>query len=325
MNDWRPSASLEALYARAQLLNDLRMFFAERDVLEVETPIASRAGVTAPYLDNFTTQYVGPLAPQGLPLYLQTSPEYAMKRLLAAGSGCIYQLSKVFRNGEAGRWHNPEFTMLEWYRLGFDHHQLMAEVDDLVQQVLGTEPARCFSYNEIFRRYLDINPHQVSIAELQACAERAGVAYPLSMSQNNKDEWLQLLMTHVIEPQLGFDNIPVFITEFPASQASLARVQEVDGVWVGERFELYVEGVELANGFHELTDVSEQRARFDADNRQREQLGLPLVVIDEALLGALAHGLPACAGVALGFDRLLMLQQGFEDISLAISFPMLRA
>jgi len=325
MSNWQPTASIASLKARAKLLATLRAFFAAREVMEVETPQACRAGVTAPYLDNFTTHYTGPLAPEGLLLYLQTSPEYAMKRLLAAGSGCIYQLAKAFRNGEAGRWHNPEFTMLEWYRVGFTHHELMDEVDALVQQTLKTNPTKRMSYGGTFEYYLDIDPHHASVAELKKHAEQTGLPYPQSMSDHNKDEWLQLLMTHLIEPQLGFDNTPVFIDDFPASQASLAQVRKVNDYAVGERFELYVNGVELANGFHELTDASEQRQRFLADNAQRQQMGLPAVVIDEDLLAALASGLPACAGVALGFDRLFMLQQGFDDIAKAISFPLLRA
>jgi len=322
---WQPTATIASLKARATLLADIRAFFAARDVFEVETPQACRTGVTAPYLDNFTTKYTGPLAPEGLLLYLQTSPEYAMKRLLAADSGCIYQLAKVFRDGEAGRWHNPEFTMLEWYRVGFDHHQLMDEVDALVQHTLKTNSAKRMSYKAMFEHYLDIDPYHTSVADLKKHAEHAQLPYPQSMSSEQRDEWLQLLMTHLIEPQLGFDNTPVFIDDFPASQASLARMRRVEDYAVGERFEIYVNGVELANGFHELTDAQEQRQRFMADNEQRQKMGLPVVAIDEDLLAALSHGLPACAGVALGVDRLFMLQQGFDHIEQAISFPLLRS
>jgi len=286
--------------------------------MEVETPNLSAVPASDPYLDSFESRYLGPLAPQGLPLFLQTSPEYHMKRLLAAGSGPIYQICRAFRNGEAGAKHNPEFTMLEWYRPGFDHHALMDEVAELVGQVLGAVEVRRTTYRQLFLDHVSLDPFHCDAAALQVCLARSGVEMS-DMPEATLDDWLVLVMSHVIEPQMGA--APLLVYDFPASQAMLARV--ADGI--AQRFELYVQGVELANGFHELADAAEQRKRFEGNQRLRRHLGLPEVAIDEALLEALANGLPDCAGVALGVDRLVMLAAGSKALADVVAFTIDRA
>ncbi|MFZ1640984.1 MAG: EF-P lysine aminoacylase EpmA [Candidatus Contendobacter sp.] len=320
---WRPSADWATLRLRAELLARVRAFFAAREVLEVETPALSAAAITDPHLTSFGTVYAGPGPRYGQTLYLHTSPEFPMKRLLAAGSGCIYQIARVFRDGEAGRRHNPEFTLLEWYRVGFDHRRLMNEVAELVTKLLAgrlalAEPERS-SYRETFQRHLGLDPHRATVAELAACATARGVSIPPGMPVDDADPWLDLLLTHCIEPRLGQGRL-TFVYDYPASQAALARLRPGHPP-VGERFELYLNGVELANGFHELGDAGEQRRRFGQENAARRALGLPLAPVDENLLAALEAGLPDCAGVALGFDRLMMLAAGKRSIQDVIAFP----
>lgn len=318
---WRPSASLEVLRKRAAILATIRAFFAQRDVLEVETPLLSHATVSAPHVQSITAMVPGP-GPANTICYLQTSPEYAMKRLLAAGSGSIYQLCKAFRQDELGRLHNPEFTMLEWYRIGFDHHALMGEVDALLQVLMQTPPAARYSYAEAFKQFLHINPLEASEEALEACArQQNGLMMEGTL---DRDGWLHLLMSHCIEPQLGKDR-PVFIYDFPASQAALARIRPEESPAVASRFEVYYRGIELGNGFHELQSSTEQRARFMADLEYRAQNKMPLVPLDEQLLSALEQGLPACAGVAMGVDRLVMLALGCSSIEAALSFGFERA
>jgi lysyl-tRNA synthetase class 2 len=326
-SSWRPTAELATLRLRAGLLARVRAFFTARGVLEVETPALSAAAVTDPHLASFAVRYTGPGPRHGQPLYLHTSPEFPMKRLLAAGSGCIYQIARVFRDGEAGRRHNPEFTLLEWYRVGFDHHQLMDEVAELVTELLAgrlalAEPER-FSYRELFQHHLNLDPHRASTAELAACAEKHSVPIPPEMPADDADPWLDLLLTHWIEPRLESGRL-TFVYDYPATQAALARLRPGDPP-VGERFELYVGGVELANGFHELGDAAEQRRRFELGNAARQARELPLMPVDENLLAALAAGLPACAGVALGFDRLVMLAAGKASLAEVMAFPVGRA
>jgi lysyl-tRNA synthetase class 2 len=319
-DDWRPTAGTENLRLRARVVSQIRAFFDSRGVLEVETPLLSAAGVTEPHIQNMTSRFQGPGAAEGRRLYLQTSPEYAMKRLLASGSGPIYQICKAFRDGEAGRLHNPEFTILEWYSPGLDHHGLMDEMDALLAAVLGLPAAERLSYGEVFQRYCGCDPHRVSLPDLRAYAGEAGVAGP---DIEEKDDWLNLLMTHRIEAHLGRDR-PTFVYDYPATQAALARIRDGDPP-VAERFEVYVEGLELANGFHELVDAAEQRMRFEADldkRKAREQEGVP---IDERFLAALESGLPSCAGVALGVDRLVMIAAGTDDLRDVVAFPIDRA
>ncbi|MEQ9464768.1 MAG: EF-P lysine aminoacylase EpmA [Haliea sp.] len=314
MADWRPGALPAALQARASLLAAIRAFFADRGVLEVETPLLCSRGITDPAIEPLLVN--GGLSLGAATGYLQTSPEYAMKRLLAAGSGPIYQICKAFRDGEAGTRHNPEFTLLEWYRPGMDHHQLMAEVAALVCNCLGERPWRALSYRELFRRSTGIDPFVDSLPILQAAA-RACV--DVGTLDGDRDLWLDLLLTHAVEPWLAGQGL-CFVYDYPPSQAALARLGERDGHAVGERFELYVDGLELANGYHELGDATEQRARFEADNRQRLDRGLPQRPLDEALLAALAAGLPDCSGVALGVDRLLLLATGETDLRSLLAF-----
>lgn len=318
---WRPTASLETLRFRAELLAHLRRFFAERGVLEVETPILASAPVTDPRLASFSTVYRGPGAPTGQTRFLQTSPEFAMKRLLAAGSGPIFQISKAFRDGEAGRRHNPEFTLLEWYRPGFDHHRLMDEMDELLGGVLATPPAERLTYREAFLRYAGLDPLVAPVADLRVAARTALGQVP-DLGED-RDGWLDLLVSLVLEPRLGRGR-PTFLYDYPASQAALARLRPEDPR-VAERFEVYVEGIELANGFHELGDAPEQRRRFESDLAIRAAEGQPEVPIDEHLLAALAFGLPPCAGVALGFDRLVMVARGAQSLAEVMAFPWDRA
>ncbi len=324
---WRPSADLSVLRLRAELLAQIRAFFAARGVLEVETPALSAAAITDPHLASFNTCYSGPGSQHGRPLYLHTSPEFAMKRLLAAGSGCIYQIARVFRDGEAGSRHNPEFTLLEWYRVGFDHHRLMDEVAELVGMLLAgrlalAEPER-LSYRQIFQHHLNLDPHRATVADLAACAETRNVSIPTGMPLDDPDPWLDLLLTHCVEPRLGSGRL-TFVHDYPASQAALARLRPDDPP-VGERFELYINGIELANGFHELGDTVEQRHRFAQENAARRAAGLPIMPMDEHLLAALEFGLPDCAGVALGFDRLVMLATRKTSLAEVLAFPLDRA
>ena len=326
-SDWRPSAGRGLLERRAELNARLRAFFARRGVLEVETPILSSAAATDPHIESFTTRYAGPGAPSGQPRYLHTSPEFPMKRLLAAGSGPIYQLCKVFRQGEVGRRHQPEFTMLEWYRPGLDHHGLMDEVEALLVEVvagwLSPAPALRLSYAEAFERYLGIDPHRAGGEELQARARDFELGTVAGLADDDRDGWLELLQAGALEPRLPRGQ-PVFVYDFPASQAALARLRPGPPP-VAERFELYLDGMELANGFHELADAHEQRRRFEADARRRRRLGAGAVAADERLLAALGHGLPDCAGVALGVDRLLMLLVGASSIGEVVAFDWARA
>lgn len=316
-SDWRPSASFENLRERARILQRVRAFFAERGVMEVETPILSVAAIPDPELESFDSRYTGPGHAVGLPLYLHTSPEFPMKRLLAAGSGPIFQLCRVFRQGEAGRLHNPEFTLLEWYRPGFDHHRLMDEVEALAGPLLGCEGrAQRLAYSEAFRRYLGVDPLEATAGQLRECARRQGIVG--IDAGDERDVWLDLLLTHCIEPELGRDGL-CFLYDYPASQAALARLNR-DDPRVAERFELYYRGVELANGFHELADSREQRSRFEAELQARAARGLPQVPLDERLLAAL-DALPDCSGVALGVDRLVMLAVGAESIAEVMAFP----
>lgn len=320
--DWLPGASLENLRERARILQWIRAFFAEREILEVETPTLSVAALSSPAIDSFVTRYTGPGYAAGVNLYLHTSPEFPMKRLLAAGSGPIYQLGKVFRQGEAGRRHNPEFTLLEWYRPGFDQRQLMDEVAALVAPVLGLPvAAERLSYRDAFVRYAHIDPFAASIAELREAARRLGIAG--FDAAEERDTWLDLILSHRIEPNLGREGL-CFVTDYPASQAALARLNPANPE-VAERFELYYQGVELANGFHELGDSAEQRKRFEAELAERGERDMETPPMDERLLAALQAGLPDCAGVALGVDRLVMLALGAGSLDEVIAFSIERS
>lgn len=318
--DWRPDASLETLKLRAQLLKRTRAFFEKRNVLEVETPALSRAATTEPHLSSW--QVSTPIKSEQT-FYLNTSPELPMKRLLAAGSGDIYQLCKVFREGELGARHNPEFTLLEWYRTGFDMQALMREVDDYLSEILANNlkaKTEYISYQQVFMEYASCDPFDANKTVLK----QVFTDYTQQATQGIGDgDWLDLIMSQVVEPQLPKDRL-VFVTHYPASQASLARLTSED-TRVAERFEVFAGGLELANGFHELTDVREQRQRIEYENRTRREQGLPQVNIDERFLAALEHGLPDCSGVAVGFDRLVMLAAGKTDINQVLSFSFNKA
>lgn len=317
MSDWQPSASIETLRQRAAMLDAIRGFFRDRGVLEVETPMLSRHAITDPALHSATARLAG-LAQE---FFLHTSPEFFMKRLLAAGSGDIWQVCKVFRGAEQGRWHNPEFTMLEWYRSGFDHHALMDEVAELLQVLL---PARVnvatqvLSYRDAFIAHAGIDPFTATDAELREAVSTSGV----DAAECSRDDCLDLLASHAVYPHLGHGKV-AFVTDFPASQAALAKLN-ADGE-TARRFEAFVDGVELANGFHELGDAGEQRARFEAENRRRRERDLPEMPIDRHLLDALENGFPDCAGVAVGFDRIVMLATGADSIADVLSFGFDRA
>lgn len=320
--NWLPSASLAQLKARAIMLKKIRDFFTLQNVLEVETPSLSQAAVTDVHLQCFKTQFLGrnisdkPLVNGGVPLYLQTSPEFHMKRLLSAGSGCIYQISKVYRNEESGRFHNPEFSLLEWYRVGFDHHQLMDEMQSLLMLILNCKiPSRC-TYQEAFITYLNVDPLTATIDKLKLAGAHLQLGEVLD-NEMDKDTILQLLFCIAIEPRIGQEE-PCFVYDFPASQAALARINEQDPR-VADRFEVYYKSVELANGFHELNNSAEQLSRFQADNRLRQKMALSEMPIDQRFVACLDH-LPHCAGVAVGLDRLLMLCSEQSHINDVLSF-----
>ena len=307
-----------ALRLRARLYARVRGFFAERDVLEIETPILSAAGNTDPNIESFATRFSGHVD-AGAPLrWLRTSSEFSQKRLLAAGIGDCYELGRVFRNGEAGRRHNPEFTMLEWYRVGWDHRRLIDETVELVRAALAlvgkSAEVQKYTYRELFRTALNLDPFAAGDAELQAALGDVQID-PHGLW---RDDWLDLLLTHRIQPTFPADRITV-ISDYPATQCALAKIRADDSP-VAERFELYVGVQELANGYHELTDAAEQRARFERDNARRRERGLIEVPIDARLLAALEQGMPDCAGVALGVERLLMAMLGTDDIRDVLAF-----
>lgn len=319
MSAWQPTATLDNLKQRAEIFKKIRAFFDARGVLEVETPLLSHATVTDPYVIGIPAIFCESGSDKEKIVYLQTSPEYAMKRLLAAGSGPIYQLTKAFRQGEIGSYHNPEFTMLEWYRPGFDHHALMDEMDAFLQFVLSIHKAERFSYAAVFEKFLGVNPHIASAEELKACVTKKNLSISFAENNTNKNFWLDFLMTHCIEPHLGKD-VPTFLYDFPASQAALAKIRFDENPAVASRFEVYFKGVELANGFHELQDAKEQRKRFEEELKARIERGLRAVPLDEYFLAALEQGIPDCAGVALGIDRLIMLAMNHRSVREVMSF-----
>jgi lysyl-tRNA synthetase class 2 len=319
---FQPTASLELLRLRAVVLEQVRTFFKSRQVLEVDTPILGLAPVTDPVIQALQTQ-ISVFGSQRF--YLQTSPEYYLKRLIACYPVSVYQLGKVFRDDEYGRYHSPEFTMLEWYRIGFNDAQLIAEMKDLLTilwaQFYPTSlQIETLSYKEVFQRHLNIDPHRITLESLQALVTEKlgsiqGLPYP------TREVCLQLLMSAVIEPALVSYPGPVFIIDYPAAQAALARLREdEEGNAVSGRFEVYWQGIELANGYDELTDAAKQQERFARDCTDRSTEGLPEVPVDHHLLQALESGLSPCAGVALGFDRLLMVLAGVKHIESVLTF-----
>lgn len=320
---FRPTASLENLRLRAELLRAIREFFHQHAMLEVETPILSADTVVDRHLDPFC------VLPQGItggvpgPFWLQTSPEFGMKRLLAAGAPSIYQITRAFRQDECGPLHNPEFTMVEWYRLGETMAEGIAFLDRLCEAMLARGPAEALSYAEAFQLGLGIDPHAIPSRQLMDVALGAGLVPPQSLEADDRDGWLDFLLVERIQPRLGLAR-PVILYDFPASQAALARVRPGPPP-VAERFELYVDGIELANGYHEMLDVEEFRRRTAEANAQRRGDGRMALPEQNRLLSAMAAGLPASTGVALGFDRLVMLAAGAKTIANVIAFPLDRA
>ena len=313
--NWRPTATQATLVRRARMLRTAREFFEQRGVLEVETPILSAAAVSDPQIESLSTRIAGVPGRR----YLCPSPEYAMKRLLAAGSGDIYQICKVFRDAECGRWHNPEFTMIEWYRVGLNDAALMDEVEALLGQLLAPGRqlglAERLSFSSALQHHAGVDAFDASDADLLDAARRHGIHCDAELDRDAK---LDLLMGLVVGPKLGRER-PCFVCDYPASQAALARLKP--GLpQVAARFELYLDGLELANGFHELAQANEQRARFARDLALRGARGQSQPPLDEKLLAALEHGLPDCAGVALGFDRVVAIALAADRLADAMAF-----
>jgi lysyl-tRNA synthetase class 2 len=323
-DEWRPTASWASLRRRAELLAWVRVFFAEREFLEVETPLVSADTVVDRHLDPFAVM-AGPAAltvgngSGGRPLWLQTSPEFGMKRLMAAGGEAIYQVTRAFRQEELGPLHNPEFTIVEWYRRGDDLAAGMKLLSDLCETLLSLGPAATLSYRDAFVQHAGVDPFLATDAELADVARDRGVIAPGSLAANDRDGWLDLLLVSLVEPQLG-QKSPTILHSYPPSQAALAVTQDTQPR-VAERFELYVRGIELANGYHELLDPAILRERNRQNNAARQADGKPALPSESRLLRAMEHGLPACAGAALGFDRLVMLATGAKTIAEVIAFP----
>ena len=334
LNDWRPSCSIALLRSRAQLLADIRRFFAARSVLEVETPLLGHSIGTDPQLAFFTTEYLSPgmvcmpeacqeqarQSPQQK-LFLQTSPEFAMKRLLAAGSGSIYQIGKAFRNGESGRFHNPEFTLLEWYRVGFTLSQLMDEIAELIEGLFSGQPlqeTQRISYQDVFISLTGLDPLVFSYQDYCAFAEECQLPEAVELCGHDHGLWLDFLFSHKVQPHLG-ENALCMVYGYPACQSSLARINEQNSQ-ITDRVELFINGIELGNGYYELTDAEEQTKRFDKELTIRQQQKLPVFVKDRHLIAALQSGLPECSGMAIGLDRLLMLLSGSSAIDDVLSF-----
>lgn len=317
--DFLPTASWSVLRQRAALLRRVREFFDQRGFTEVETPVLSADVVVDRHLDPFATA----TAADGRRLWLQTSPEFAMKRLLAAGAGNIYQVAHAFRQGEIGRWHNPEFTLVEWYALGQDYEQGMRLLSELCEALLERGPAQGLTYREAFLRHAGLDPFTAADGELAAALGRRGIHAPDTLQAGDRDAWLDLVLVELVEPCLGRGR-PTILCDYPPSQAALARIRP-DAHPVAERFELYVEGLELANGYHELQDADTLRQRNRQNNAARARDGKPLLPEESRLLAAMAQGLPPCTGVALGFDRLVALAAGASSLAEVVAFPIDRA
>jgi lysyl-tRNA synthetase class 2 len=301
--------NLAALRERAQLYQQVRVFFATRKMLEVETPALSQAGNTDPFIDSFTVNTAAGLR------YLHTSPEYPMKRLLVAGAGDIYQICKVWRRDEAGSRHNPEFTMLEWYRIGFSYQQLMQETADLLHVLIPwlVKPPRFVTYRQAFLESLQIDPHAVEISELKVCAQVQGIQFT---GELDKQGWCDLLLSHCVEANFPKDQL-TFLYHYPATQCALAKVMAEQGHKVAQRFEVYLGALELGNGYQEQTDAARNRAILTQDAQTRAD-GTP---VDEYFLQALEQGMPEAAGIAMGLDRVLMCRMQVGDIKQVIAFP----
>jgi len=322
---WQPTASLDSLYLRAEILRKIRGFFLARNLLEVETPILGHSCGTDPYLDFFTTSYG--LVSESDTLFLQTSPEFAMKRLLCAGSGSIYQICKAFRNGEVGRFHNPEFTMLEWYRVGYNLADLIAEVIELLEYLsvgfLSLSATEQFSYQDVFFEKTGLDSLVFSLERYSAFALNHNHSEALAICGHDHGLWLDFIFSHYVQPALGLSGF-CLVYGYPAIQSSLARINQNNPNTV-DRVEVFFNGIELGNGYYELQDSKEQNQRFDLEIKYRDLTGRPRVVKDDRLLSALEFGLPECAGIAIGLDRLLMILSQNTHIEDVLSFPIARA
>ena len=307
MTNWQPNVSQEVLQKRADFFSQIRQFFSKRKILEVHPPVLGIGAGTDIYLDPIAVPDYG---------YLQTSPEFYLKRLLAAGVGDLYSLGPAFRGKESGRWHATEFMMLEWYRVGYTHIDLMREMSEFLQAVLGVKPAELITYQALFEKYCNLNPHTAQLNDLIKLLKTKQI---YNKADLDKDTALNFLFNHLIEPNLGVD-APAIVYDYPASQAALARIRTVEEgglpgeFQVAERFEVYIQGVELANGYHELNNYAEQKARLESENKQRAVAGRPIIPVDPAFIEAIRH-LPDCAGVALGVDRLLALKLNKNRLS----------
>ncbi len=323
--DWKPACSLRHLRNRAQMLDKIRQYFAEQGVLEVETPLLGHAIGTDPNLDFFSTEYL--LPPQKQRLYLQTSPEFAMKRLLASGSGSIFQICKAFRNGEAGRLHNPEFTLLEWYRVGFDLSRLMDEIAELLLLLLDQQvpihETRRLTYSDVFQRYTGLDALHFAHSRYSGCAASHNLPEAEQLCGQNHAAWLDFLFSHIVQPQLTGAYL-YLIYDYPACQPGLSRLR-ADNALVAERVEVFINGIELGNGYYELADVIEQERRFHNEIQLRKTQRKPAVTVDGRFISALTSGLPECSGMAIGLDRLLMLATGSGTLADVLAFPISRA
>ncbi|QCI21285.1 elongation factor P--(R)-beta-lysine ligase [Buchnera aphidicola (Hyperomyzus lactucae)] len=317
--NWKPSASIKNLIKRSNIISNIRLFFLERNILEVETPMLSRSTVTDVNLTPFQTNFFSWNTCDKLQLWLITSPEYHMKRLLAAESGPIYQICHSFRNEESGQYHNPEFTMLEWYQPFYSMEKLIGEIDSFFQIILKCKRSEKISYRDVFIKFLKIDPLCTNASELYKISKKLKLDH-LTDCENDLNKLIQLLFTLTIEPYLG-QEVPLFVYHFPIKQASLAAINAKDSR-ISERFEIFFKGIELGNGFYELTDVNEQKNRFIRDNKERVDMNLPIRKIDDFFLNALSYGLPPCSGVAIGLDRLIMLILNKKSIDEVMSFPL---
>jgi len=312
---WQSTANIETIRRRARMLKDIRAFFDLRGVLEVETPLLSAFCTSDPHLNSFSTDY------QNRKYFLNTSPEYAMKRLLVQYREPVYQVCKSFRVDESGPYHNPEFTMLEWYRPGFDMFQLMDELEQLLGEILSEiAPVERHSYQSLFERHAGFDPHNVSAQQCRECAQNYQIEEPVGMG-DEVDDWLDWLLTQLVLPALAQDRFTI-IYDYPESQSALAKLHKDNtGTTVAARFELFYGEIELANGFDELRDATEQENRFRSENKKRDLLGLTVNAVDPRLLAALAHGLPECSGVAVGLDRLLMVMNHEKELADVLIYP----
>lgn len=319
--NWQPTADIITLKLRAEIISKIRCFFKKNGVLEIDTPVMAHAPVTDPYLQALE---INPEHNLQKKLYLQTSPEYAMKRLLSAGSGCIYQICKAFRDEPSGPQHNIEFTMLEWYRVDFSYINLIHEIMDLLNQITSWPKAQIKSYEQIFEEFFDINPHIISKKDLIKIAEKNNCYPIIGLDSPSNDDLLMLLFAKKIEPVFANNN-PIFIIDYPESQAALANTKIIKSnnykYKIALRFELYYKSIELANGYDELTDPEILLNRFESDLKNRGKQDLPKVPIDYKLIAAIQNDkMPKCSGVALGLDRLIALILNKNKISQVISF-----